>query len=261
MESEPGPRGRSPEPAFGPVGRRKGIGMGEAVSILVVDDDPGIRDLIAESLGAHGFQLFTAPDARAMQRVLEERRIDLVILDVLMPGENGISACRRLMETHRQPVIMLSAMDKPSDRVAGLDSGADYYLGKPCNPRELLAVVRATLRRSAGGDGARPGPLRVGFCGWTVDFATHELKDPSGVLVHLTDGEFAVLRVFVERPRRVLTREQLLNAARGPDSDSFDRAVDVQVSRLRRKLRALGGELIRTVRNEGYMFVPATQKL
>ncbi len=109
--------------------------MGEAISIVVVDDDPGIRDLIAGSLGAHGYQVFTAPDARAMDRVLGERRIDLVILDVLMPGENGISACRRLMETHRQPVIMLSAMDKPSDRVAGLDGGADYYLGKPCNPR------------------------------------------------------------------------------------------------------------------------------
>lgn len=235
--------------------------MGEAISIVVVDDDPGIRDLIAGSLGAHGYQVFTAPDARAMDRVLGERRIDLVILDVLMPGENGISACRRLMGTRRQPVIMLSAMDEPSDRVAGLDGGADYYLGKPCNPRELLAVVRATLRRSAAREGADPAPLRIGFCGWTVDFAAHELKDPSGVLVHLTEGEFAVLRVFVERPRRVLSREQLLNAARGPDSESFDRAVDVQVSRLRRKLRALDGELIRTVRNEGYMFVPATQKL
>jgi two-component system OmpR family response regulator len=196
-----------------------------------------------------------------MERVLGECRIDLVILDVLMPGESGISACRRLMETHRQPVVMLSAMDKPSDRVAGLDGGADYYLGKPCTPRELLAVVRATLRRTAARDGEDHAALRIGFCGWTVDFAAHELKDPSGVLVHLTDGEFAVLRVFVERPRRVLSREQLLNAARGPDSESFDRAVDVQVSRLRRKLRALDGELIRTVRNEGYMFVPATQKL
>jgi two-component system OmpR family response regulator len=235
--------------------------MSDAVNILVVDDDPGIRDVIAESLGAHGFQVFPVADTRAMDRTLAERRIDLVILDVLMPGENGISACRRLAETSRPPVIMLSAMDRPGDRVTGLESGADYYLGKPCNPRELLAVVRATLRRSAAGDTAEPRLLRVGFLGWTVDFAARELKNPASVLVHLTDGEFAVLRAFVERPRRVLTREQLLNVARGPDSDSFDRAVDVQVSRLRRKLRSQDCELIRTVRNEGYMFVPATQTL
>jgi two-component system OmpR family response regulator len=235
--------------------------MSDAVNILVVDDDPGIRDVIAESLGAHGFQVFGAQDARAMERALADRRIDLVILDVLMPGENGISACRRLAETGLPPVIMLSAMDRPSDRVTGLEGGADYYLGKPCNPRELLAVVRATLRRRSSGDAPKHRPLHVGFLGWTVDFAARELKNPDGVIVHLTDGEFAVLRAFVERPRRVLTRDQLLNVARGPDSDSYDRAVDVQVSRLRRKLRMPDGELIRTMRNEGYMFVPDTQKL
>ena len=120
-----------------------------------------------------------------------------------------------------------------------------------------LVIAAATMRAAA----APARLLRVGFLGWTVDFAARELKNPSDVLVHLTDGEFAVLRAFVERPRRVLTREQLLNVARGPDSESFDRAVDVQVSRLRRKLRAVDCELIRTVRNEGYMFVPATQKL
>jgi len=234
--------------------------MSGRVNILVVDDDPGIRDVIADSLGAHGFQVFAVDDARAMDRAITEHRIDLVILDVLMPGETGISACRRLAATGRPPVVMLSAMDKPSDRVAGLESGADYYVGKPCNPRELLAVVRATLRRSASDD-APERARRIGFLGWTVDFAAHELKDPSGVLVHLTDGEFVVLRAFVERPRRVLTREQLLNATRGPDSDSFDRAVDIQVSRLRRKLKAPDSALIRTIRNEGYMFVPATQKL
>lgn len=234
--------------------------MSGRVNILVVDDDPGIRDVIADSLGAQGFQVFAVDDARAMDRAITEHRIDLVILDVLMPGETGISACRRLAATGRPPVVMLSAMDKPSDRVAGLESGADYYVGKPCNPRELLAVVRATLRRSACDD-APERARRIGFLGWTVDFSAHELKDPSGVLVHLTDGEFVVLRAFVERPRRVLTREQLLNATRGPDSDSFDRAVDIQVSRLRRKLKAPDSALIRTIRNEGYMFVPATQKL
>jgi len=235
--------------------------MSDAVNILVVDDDPGIRDVIAKSLGAHGFQVFTAPDAKSMDRAIAARRIDLVILDVLMPGEDGISACRRLAAAGRPPIIMLSAMDKPIDRVDGLESGADYYLGKPCNPHELLAVVRATLRRSTAVDPAQHRARRVEFLGWTVDFSAHELKDPDGVLVHLTDGEFVVLRAFVERPRRVLSREQLLDVARGPDSESFDRAVDVQVSRLRRKLKAADDQFIRTVRNEGYMFTPTVRKL
>ncbi len=234
--------------------------MSDAVPILVVDDDPGIRDVIADSLSANGFRVFTAADTKAMDRLIAEHAIKLIILDVLMPGEDGISACRRLAASRRIPIIMLSAMDKPLDRVDGLESGADYYLSKPCNPRELLAVVRATLRRNATSEG-EDRPRRVGFLGWVVDFTARELVDPSGVLVHLTDGEFVVLRAFVERPRRVLSREQLLNVARGPDSESFDRAVDVQVSRLRRKLRAPDSELIRTVRNEGYMFTPATQKL
>lgn len=234
--------------------------MSDALTILVVDDDPGIRDVIAESLGAQGFRVLGAADTGSMDSLLAEHPVDLVILDVLMPGEDGISACRRLVAARRIPIVMLSAMDRPLDRVDGLESGADYYLSKPCNPRELLAVVRATLRRGAGGED-EDKPRRVSFLGWTVDFTAHELVDPSGVFVHLTDGEFVVLRAFVERPRRVLTREQLLDAARGPDSEAFDRAVDIQVSRLRRKLRAPNSELIRTVRNEGYMFMPATRKL
>lgn len=235
--------------------------MSEGTNILVVDDDPGIREVIADSLGAHGFRVFAAQDVAQMRRRMDEGRIDLVILDVLMPGESGLTACRKLNASPRPPVIMLSAMDGIGDRVSGLNAGADYYLNKPCNPSELLAVVRATLRRASQVEGNGQQSVRIGFLGWTVDFDARELKDPSGVVVHLTDGEFVVLRAFVERPRRVLTREQLLNAARGADSEAFDRAVDVQVSRLRRKLRSPDAGLIRTVRNEGYMFVPATQKL
>lgn len=235
--------------------------MSEGTNILVVDDDPGIREVITDSLGTHGFSVFAAQDVPQMQLKMDEHRIDLVILDILMPGESGLSACSKMTGSPRPPVIMLSAMDGISDRVSGLNAGADYYLSKPCNPGELLAVVRATLRRAAQADLTEQRPCPVGFMGWTVDFSARELKDPSGVVVHLTDGEFVVLRAFVERPRRVLTRDQLLNAARGPDSEAFDRAVDVQVSRLRRKLRAPNAELIRTVRNEGYMFVPATQRL
>lgn len=231
--------------------------MTRATRILIVDDDPGIRTVITECLEAHGFRVHGASDTRSMDRMLAEQAIDLVILDVLMPGESGLSACRRLARTHEIPVIMLSAMDAPLDRVDGLESGADYYLGKPCNPRELLAVIRATLRRAVNGERSQE---RACFLGWTVNFTTRELIDPSGVLVHLTDGEFVVLRTFVERPRRVLTREQLLEAARGPETESFDRAIDVQVSRLRRKLRAPDSELIRTIRNEGYMFTPSVRK-
>ena len=233
--------------------------MTATATILIVDDDPGIRAVVTESLSAHGLDVIEARNTREMDRLLAEHTIDLIILDVLMPGEDGISACRRIARENGPPIIMLSAMDQTTDRIVGLEIGADYYLGKPCNPRELLAVVRATLRRRDGAASERRA--RLGFLGWTVDFAAFELRDSAGVLVHLTDGEFVVLRAFVERPRRVLTREQLLDAARGPDSEAFDRAVDVQVSRLRRKLKAVDGDLIRTVRNEGYMFMPMVQKL
>jgi two-component system OmpR family response regulator len=236
--------------------------MDEAThSILVVDDDAGIREVIAESLRGHGYRLFDAPDVLAMERVLAVERVDLILLDVLMPGENGLSACQRLARKPHPPVVMLSALDTPPDRIAGLNAGADYYVGKPSSPDELLAVVKATLRRGTQPSNSDFRPHRVSFKGWTADFSTHELRDPQGVLVHLTDGEMIMLKAFVERPRRVLTRDQLLSAARGPNSEAFDRAIDVQVSRLRRKLRSSGDELIRTIRSEGYMFVPSTQRL
>ncbi len=158
------------------------------------------------------------------------------------------------MQQGGPPVIILSALGDEQDRIVGMEIGADHYLYKPCSPREILAHVRATLRRQKMPE---PEPRRgYVFMGWRMDIDSHELFDPEGVLVHLSDGEFAVLRVFAERPRRVLTREELLHAARGPDSDAFDRAIDVQVSRLRRKLQAGESDLIRTVRNEGYLFVP-----
>ncbi|WP_207623116.1 response regulator [Falsiroseomonas algicola] len=230
-------------------------------TVLIVDDDAGIREVIAESLRGHGYRTLDAADARGMERVLASQPVDLILLDVLMPGENGLSACQRLARAAHPPVVMLSALDTPPDRIAGLNAGADYYVGKPSSPAELLAIVKATLRRGVQTAGGAFAPYRVGFLGWTADFSAHELRDPAGVLVHLTDGELFMLKAFVERPRRVLTRDQLLDAARGPDSNAFDRAVDVQVSRLRRKLRAGGDELIRTIRSEGYMFVPATRRL
>ncbi|MDF7773762.1 response regulator [Sphingomonas sp. AOB5] len=223
-------------------------------TLLVVDDDRDIRQLLAESLGARGYRVETAASARDMDQILARTAVDLIILDVMMPGEDGLSACRRIARDDGPEIVFLSALGEEHDRILGLEVGAGHYLTKPCSPREILATVRAALRRRGGA--ATTEADQYVFDGWRIDLASHELFDPEGVLVGLTDGEFAVLRVFIERPRRVLSREALLSAARGPDSDAYDRAIDVQVSRLRRKLRAGGDEIIRTVRNEGYLFVP-----
>lgn len=228
--------------------------MDDSATLLVVDDDRDIRLLLANSLGARGYRVETASSTRDMDQIMARTPIDLVILDIMMPGEDGLSACRRIARQDGPEVILLSALGEEQDRILGLEVGAGHYLPKPCSPREILATVRAALRKR-GAIAAPEGDV-YGFEGWRIDLGSHELFDPNGVLVGLTDGEFAVLRVFIDRPRRVLSREALLAAARGPDSDAYDRAIDVQVSRLRRKLRAGGDEIIRTVRNEGYLFVP-----
>ncbi|MFZ5670492.1 MAG: response regulator [Pseudomonadota bacterium] len=227
--------------------------------ILIVDDDPGIRDVITDFLVRHGYRVDQAGDARAMEAALARDPVDLIVLDVMMPGEDGLSVVRRLSGRPGAPgIVMLSAMGEETDRIVGLELGADDYLPKPCNPRELLARVRAVLRRKQE---PRPADDPVGaaceFAGWRLDLVRRELRSPQGVIVNLSSGEFSLLRAFVERPQRVLTRDQLLDAARGPDSDAYDRAIDVQISRLRRKLDdGAGGEIIRTIRNEGYMFSP-----
>ncbi|MDV3458075.1 response regulator [Sphingomonas sp. HF-S4] len=229
----------------------------DSATLLVVDDDNDIRHLLANSLGARGFHVETAADTRDMDEILARTPVDCVILDIMMPGEDGLAACRRIARRDGPEVILLSALGEEQDRILGLEVGASHYLPKPCSPREILATVRAALRkRNAVAAAPAPASEIYAFDGWRIDLGSHELFDPNGVLVGLTDGEFAVLRVFIERPRRVLSREALLQAARGPDTDAYDRAIDVQVSRLRRKLRAGGDDIIRTVRNEGYLFVP-----
>jgi two-component system, OmpR family, response regulator len=227
----------------------------DSATLLVVDDDRDIRMLLANSLGSRGYKVETASSTRDMDQILARTPVDLVILDVMMPGEDGLSACRRIARADGPEVIFLSALGEEQDRILGLEVGAGHYLPKPCSPREILATVRAALRKRGAVVTSESGDIYT-FEGWRIDLGSHELFDPNGVLVGLTDGEFAVLRVFIERPRRVLSREALLAAARGPDSDAYDRAIDVQVSRLRRKLRSGGDEIIRTVRNEGYLFVP-----
>ncbi len=227
-----------------------------ASRIIVVDDDPGIRELVCDFLGRHGFDVEAAADAAGLARALL-RPADLVVLDVMLPGEDGLQICRRLAASDGPSIIMLSAMGEETDRIVGLELGADDYLPKPCNPRELLARVRAVLRRRETRTIEGPLGAQCEFAGWRLDLVRRELRSPEGVVVNLSGGEFSLLRTLVERPERVLTRDQLLDLARGPDSEAYDRAIDVQISRLRRKLDdgGRGGELIRTVRNEGYMFM------
>ncbi|AOR77394.1 response regulator [Novosphingobium resinovorum] len=241
--------------------------------ILIVDDDEGIRSLIGDFLAKHGYDTTTAADPLEMRKLLAAKSFDLIVLDVMMPREDGLTALRQ-MGPDAPPVIMLSAVGSDVDRIVGLEMGADDYLAKPCNPRELLARIRTVLRRqaaaapSAGPAEAAPAPARavevdsgdcLHFSGWRMDLGLRLLFDPTNALISLSDGEFRLLRAFAEHPRRVLTRDQLLDWSRGEDSDHYDRAIDVQLSRLRRKLSdgEGGSDIIRTVRNEGYLFVPA----
>ncbi|HEY2255095.1 MAG TPA: response regulator [Variovorax sp.] len=246
--------------------------MNLSTRILIVDDDIGIRGLMSSFLQKHGFQVDTAATVAQMRETLAAQAYALIVLDVMMPGEDGLSALRELQKSGGPPVIMLSAVGTDVDRIVGLEIGAEDYLAKPCNPRELLARIRTVLRRvstptapAAAGSGAPAADDDseiLHFDGWRLDLAARVLSDPKGQVVALSDGEFRLLRTFVLNPRRVLARDRLLDHALGAGSEAFDRAIDVQISRLRRKLSA-GAEranLIRTVRNEGYMFTSAVTR-
>lgn len=221
--------------------------------VLVVDDDREIRDLLQRFLTRHGYRADTAADGRAMARLLATARFDLVVLDIMLPGEDGLAICRRLRATSSLPVIMLTALAEETDRIIGLELGADDYLTKPFNPRELLARIRAVLRRAGPPQPPSLTPYR--FAGWTLEPARRELTGPDGILVPLTAGEFDLLVAFLERPQRILSRDQLLDLAKGRSAQPFDRAIDVQLMRLRRKIEPdpKAPELIRTVRGGGYM--------
>jgi len=224
--------------------------------ILVVDDDSQLREQVVGYLAEHGYLLHAASDAASMEAALAAAPIDLIVLDVMLPGEDGLSICRRLTETGGPAIVMVSAMGDEVDRVLGLELGADDYLPKPCSPRELLARVRAVFRRL---DEVRGGAPRRGktyhFQGFVVDTLRRQLRAPNGTTILLTGGEFSLLSVFLENPQRILSRDQLLEQARGSQTEVFDRAVDVQISRLRRKLHAcVEGEIIKTYRGAGYLF-------
>jgi two-component system OmpR family response regulator len=238
--------------------------MDNSPHLLVVDDDREIRDLLSRFLTKHGYRVTAAKDAREARRILAEARINLVILDVMMPGEDGLSLCRELRAKSPTPIVMLTAMGEDTDRIVGLEMGADDYLPKPFNPRELLARIKAVLRRAGA---LRPiEPVERGkllrFAGWTLDLGRRRLESPAGTPIELSTGEYELLVALAERPQRVLNRDQLLDLARGRAAIPFDRSIDVQVSRLRRKIEAdpKSPQIITTVRGGGYMFTPAVDR-
>ncbi|HKQ83984.1 MAG TPA: response regulator [Steroidobacteraceae bacterium] len=233
--------------------------MDPTAHVLVVDDDPEIRELLSRFLMRSGLRVSLAREWREMQRVLSAARIDLIVLDLMLPGKDGLAICRELQGTHAIPIIMLTAMGEATDRVVGLELGADDYVAKPFDPRELLARIRAVLRRRAANPSHRGAKHPLRFSGWTLDPARYRLTSPEGGLVSLSSGEFDLLLAFAEHAQRVLTREQLLDITRGRAAEPFDRSIDVQVSRLRRKIETnpQAPELIVTVRGGGYTFTPA----
>ena len=238
--------------------------MRDSLHILIVDDDPELRDLLGRFLTKHGYRVSEAADGQAMRKALADWRIDLIVLDLMLPGDDGLALCRRLRSESDVPVIMLTAMREDIDRIVGLEIGADDYVPKPFNPRELLARIRAVLRRAGGAPGPRSPAAQtiLRFAGWRLDAAGRHITAPDGRSVEFTAGEFDLLVAFVEHPQRVLSREQLLDLSRGRDAAPFDRSVDVQVSRLRRKIEAdpAKPKLIKTVRGGGYVFTPAVER-
>ncbi len=239
--------------------------MDRSAHILVVDDDREIRNLLSKFLTKNGLRVSLAADGREMRRVLAEAKIDLIVLDLMLPGESGLTLCGQLRATTSTPIIMLTAVSEETDRIIGLEMGADDYLPKPFNPRELLARIRAILRRTE--DRAAVAVAAAGesdpvftFDGWKLHPARRQLLDPAGNQVELTGGEFDLLVTLVERPQRVLSRDRLLDLTKGRAASLFDRSIDVQIGRLRRKLEttvAGAGGLIATVRGGGYMFTGA----
>jgi len=233
--------------------------MEEATKILVVEDDPEIRDLLEEFLTVEGYIVQTADSPPSADRLVERRWADLIILDLMMPKEDGLSFCRRIRARSQVPIIMLTAKTAEIDRIVGLEFGADDYLGKPFNPRELLARIRAIMRRAAGGSGTDKASSVRRFAGLVVDPEARSIMTEDGTTVPLTTAEFDLLACFLERPKRVLSRDQLLDFTRGSSSESYDRTIDVTISRLRTKLAAClppDVRVITTVRNAGYLFNP-----
>ncbi|WP_298884108.1 response regulator transcription factor [uncultured Bradyrhizobium sp.] len=233
-------------------------------TILMVEDDPEISRLVADFMRREGFEVACVGDGKAMDAMLQRLRPDLLILDLMLPGEDGLSICRRLRADDSIPILMLTAKSDEIDRVVGLEMGADDYLAKPFGPRELLARVRAVLRRS-NGIAAKPLVRRFAFDRFVIDLDARSVEAVEAEVsaLQLTSAEFDLLGCFVQRPRRVLTRDQILDWTRGRSAEPFDRTVDMLISRLRKKLDGAspGSNLITTVRNGGYLFIGTVRQV
>ena len=232
--------------------------MAKQDHILVVDDDAEIRSLLREYLQKNGYRVTVVADGKGLWSAMAVASPDLIVLDLMLPGEDGFSLCRTLRARSSVPVIMLTARGEETDRIVGLEMGADDYLAKPFNPRELLARIKSVLRRarSLPENLAPEKAIAFRFAGWTLDVATRNLTAPDGVVVALSGTEYRLLRIFLEHPGRVLTREQLVDLMISREAAAFDRAIDVQVSRLRHRLREDAREpaIIKTMRSQGYVF-------
>ena len=239
--------------------------MKSAPHILIVDDHREIRELVSRVLTKEGFRVSTAADGRAMTKILSDGRIDLILLDLMLPGEDGLSLCRTLRAESNIPIIMLTAKGEEVDRVIGLEMGADDYLPKPFGSRELIARIKAVLRRSQetiSKETSEQRPKSYQFDRWGLDTGSRALLRDDGVTVPLSTGEYDLLIALVERPQRVLNRDQLLDLARGRSAAGLDRSIDTQVSRLRKKLERDPSDpkIIKTVWGGGYMFTPAVTR-
>jgi len=233
--------------------------MNRTAHILIVEDDREIATLVSRFLRNNDFRVKAVANGREMDVALRDGRFDLIVLDLMLPGEDGLSLCRRLRADGAMPIIMLTAKAEEIDRILGLEMGADDYLVKPFNPRELLARIRAVLRRaSAQGQPEIGESVFLSFAGWKLDKAIRRLFNPAGERVALTGAELDLLLAFCERPRRVLSRDQLLDLTQGRAAAPFERSIDVLVSRLRQKMESnpREPEMIQTIRSGGYMFSP-----
>jgi DNA-binding response OmpR family regulator len=243
--------------------QRELANVATAPVVLIVEDDPSLRTLLSRVLREEGFQPLSAAHGAEMARLIDTNPIDLVLLDVMLPGSSGFDLCRALRRSSQVPIVMLSARDEETDRLIGLELGADDYIAKPFSNRELVARIRAILRRTqGGGQVALPrGYQLLTFSNWTLDPGRRELVSPEGAVVDLSGAEFDLLLAFVSSPQRVIGRERLLEMSRARFADASDRSIDVLVSRLRRKLAAAQAEpLLRTVRGVGYIFTSAVER-
>ncbi len=234
------------------------------VHVLAVDDDPSIRQMIADYLADNDMQVTAVGSGREIADIMERHTIDLLILDLKLPGEDGMRIARHLRAESDVPIIMLTGRKDEADRVMGLELGADDYLTKPFSPRELLARIRALLRRSRAHETIADGLSRIRayrFAGWELNVRLRRLRSPQGEIIPTTNSEFNLLVAFLAAPQRVLSREQLLELSRLHDDEVYDRSVDVQVGRLRRKIEAKGTQtqLIRTERGAGYVFTAVVE--